>query len=56
LASSFSEWLGHLERAAWIEYGLVPGSLAELPTSEQYEHRQYYKALNPGISWGTPDQ
>jgi hypothetical protein len=52
LASSFAEWLSHLEQTGWVEYGLVPGGLAELSKAEQQKHRSYYHTLNPGISWG----
>jgi hypothetical protein len=52
LASSFTEWLRHLAHSGWVEYGLVPGGLAELAEADQEEHRRYYHALNPGISWG----
>lgn len=51
LAATFPEWIGHLKASGWIEYGLVPGGLAELPAAEQQELRQYYQALNPGIGW-----
>jgi hypothetical protein len=51
LASSFDEWLRHLEECRWVEYGLVPGGLAELPQAEQDRLRQYYLVLNPEISW-----
>jgi hypothetical protein len=51
LASSFAEWLGHLEECGWTEYGLVPGALRELSEAEERKHRDYYKALNPGINW-----
>jgi hypothetical protein len=50
LATSFTEWLRHLESTGWVEYGLVPGGIAEL--SEHQAVRRYYHALNPGISWG----
>ncbi|MFL5338668.1 MAG: hypothetical protein ACJ8F7_00755 [Gemmataceae bacterium] len=52
LASSFAEWLKRLEACGWIEYGLGPGDLAKLPAAEEQQHRRYYQALNPGISWG----
>jgi hypothetical protein len=55
LASSFAEWLSHLEECDWIEYGLVPGELTGLPEIKQRQHRAYYQALNPGISWGTTE-
>lgn len=53
LASSFTEWLRHGEACGWVEYGLIPGELTELPDDEQRSHRRYYQALNPGMSWGT---
>src|SRR5262249_41379329 len=31
LARSFSEWLAHLRRYQWIEYGVIPGTVNELP-------------------------
>jgi hypothetical protein len=52
LATSFSLWLEHLEQMGWIEYGLVPGALAELPRSQEQALRLYYKTLNPQITWG----
>lgn len=54
LASSFDEWLTHLERNDWFEYGLYPGRIWELPAARQSELRTYYKAMNPGIDWETP--
>ncbi|MFL5339920.1 MAG: hypothetical protein ACJ8F7_07205 [Gemmataceae bacterium] len=52
LASSFAEWLKRLEACGWIEYGLGPGDLAKLPAAEERQHRRYYQALNPAITWG----
>lgn len=51
LASSFDEWLTHLARCDWFEYGLGPGAIWDLPRAEQSELRAYYRALNPGIKW-----
>ena len=52
LAVTFPEWLRHLERMGWVEYGLVPGGILELPEPTQHELRRYYLSLNPGIAWG----
>ena len=52
LAASFPEWLRHLERMGWVEYGLVPGCIGELPAQEQTKLRRYYRALNPQMAWG----
>ena len=52
LAVTFPEWLRHLERMGWVEYGLVPGGILELPEPTQHELRRYYFSLNPGITWG----
>jgi hypothetical protein len=54
LASSFEEWLKHLEACGWVDYGIGPGDLTKLPAAEELAHRRYYQALNPGIAWG-PD-
>ena len=54
LASSFDEWLAHLKRYNWFEFGLAPGEIWELPTARQSELRACYKAMNPGIDWETP--
>ena len=51
LASSFDEWLAHLQRYDWFEYGLAPGEIWELGAARQSELRAYYKALNPGAAW-----
>jgi len=51
LASSFDEWLTRLARYDWIEYGLGPGAIWDLPEAEQTELRAYYRSLNPGIEW-----
>jgi hypothetical protein len=52
LASNFDEWMKRLENMNWVEHGLTPGGLTELPKSEQRKHRRYYKTLNPNINWG----
>ena len=52
LSSGLTEWLRHLERHGWMEYGLVPGSLVDLTEIEQRSLRHYYQSLNPGIDWG----
>jgi len=52
LANSFTDWLQHLKRMDWVEYGLIPGEIAKLPKSMQQGLRQYYLSLNPGITWG----
>ncbi len=51
LASSFSNWLAHLQKYHWFEYGLGPGAIWDLPASDQSELRAYYKNLNPNIRW-----
>ena len=51
LASSFGEWLSHMEECGWTEYGLVPADLHELPEIEKRKYHHYYQALNPGITW-----
>jgi preprotein translocase subunit Sec61beta len=52
LANSFTDWLQHLKQVDWVEYGLVPGAIKELPEATQKEIRRYYLSLNPGITWG----
>jgi hypothetical protein len=52
LAATFQEWLRNLERMNWVEYGLVPGSIADLPESQHSDVRRYYHKLNPGSKWG----
>jgi hypothetical protein len=51
LASSFDEWLAHLARYDWFEYGLAPGAIWDLPDPEQVELRSYYRGLNPSTEW-----
>ena len=51
LAPSFDAWRHHLQQTSGVEYGLAPGALADLPEAQQCELRQYYKSLNPGITW-----
>lgn len=51
LARTFTEWLLHLEQVDWVEYGLTPGDLADLPEARQREERRYYLSLNPAINW-----
>jgi hypothetical protein len=53
LASSFGEWLAHMERMSWEEYGLTPGGIADLTPEQRAEVRQYYERLNPLIEWGS---
>jgi hypothetical protein len=36
----------------WVEYGFIPGSIAELPIHERRNLRRYYHLLNPQITWG----
>lgn len=47
LAPSLKEWLKRLERFGWMDFGLCPGEIDELPEEEQDEVRRYYQALNP---------
>lgn len=54
LARTFADWIRHLEQVGWVEYGLVPGSLADLPETQQQEVRRYFLSLNPGIGWAIP--
>ncbi len=51
LASSFDLWIAHLSKSKWIEYGIVPGGVNDLPVAKQQAMTAYYKALNPGINW-----
>ena len=53
LAATFQEWIENLKRSGWIEYGLVPGGISDLPEPMQRELRGYYQTLNPQIKWGT---
>lgn len=53
LAANFWDWLRRLERFGWMEFGIVPGELTNLPAAEQQEVRTCFASLNPGISWGT---
>jgi hypothetical protein len=55
LAKSYPEWLRHLEENSWIEYGLAPGGIMELPISRQRSLLKYYQSLNPGIRWSDND-
>lgn len=51
LGKGFAEWLRHLEKCRWVEYGLTPGEIGKRPAAEQVELRRYYRQLNPGVSW-----
>jgi hypothetical protein len=51
VASSFASWLEHLRTNDWIEYGVVPGEMSNLPKAKQAELRRYYAALNPKLDW-----
>lgn len=51
LASSFASWLEHLRANDWIDYGVVPGEIGELPRAKQTELRRYYAALNSKLDW-----
>jgi hypothetical protein len=53
LAADFSEWLQHMERMGWEEYGLA--GLDQLSPQQQTELRRYYKQLNPHITWGSAE-
>jgi hypothetical protein len=55
LARSFSTWLAHLERWQGIEYGVIPGSIKDLPAANQQGLRQYYRSLNPKTPWAGTD-
>lgn len=52
LAANFHEWLAHLERYDWFEYGLAPGEIWDKLVADQAALCAYYKALNPDITWG----
>ncbi|GIW81422.1 MAG: hypothetical protein KatS3mg105_3229 [Gemmatales bacterium] len=49
LAPSFGEWLKHLRRSKWCEYGVVPGSIQELPPEEGERLCAYFHKLNPAV-------
>lgn len=51
LAPSFSSWLERLRANDWVEYGVVPGEISDLPKAKQAELRRYYGALNPTLNW-----
>jgi len=51
LATSLSDWLERLERFNWVEYGLMPGQLADLSQDDEWELRSHFLRLNPAISW-----
>lgn len=53
LASSFSEWLWHLEENGWWEYTIGYG-IPDLPVPRQRALRAHYLALNPHIEWPEP--
>lgn len=55
LAESFDAWLQRLEECNWEEYGIRPGALTELPSSERRTNWQHYKRLNPDITWELND-
>jgi hypothetical protein len=53
LGASLSEWLRHLERFDWWEYG-VGFDIPSLPPARQQQLRAYYLALNPHVEWPEP--
>ena len=53
LGSSLSTWLEHLKTVNWMEYGLAPGAINEVPSEEQIRLRKYYRTLNPQATWLT---
>ena len=52
LASNFASWLSRLEEDDWVEYGIVPGSIAELQPERQGKLRAHFLSINPKITWG----
>ena len=52
LARSLEAWIVRLEQHNWIEYGIVPGMIDELPLVQQGEVRSHFRSLNPAITWG----
>jgi hypothetical protein len=55
LAPNFPAWLRLLEQTGWVDYGLVPGSLTDLPKRQQQVLIRYYQALNPEMTWEMPE-
>ena len=51
LAASFTKWLAHLKRWDWIDYGVIPGGIKDLPAADRDELHKYYLGLNPQITW-----
>jgi hypothetical protein len=51
LATSFPNWLAHLKRCGWLEYGIAPGEIWDLSEDNRAELLGYYKSLNPDINW-----
>jgi hypothetical protein len=51
LANDFDSWLDRLEQDQWIEYGLGPAGIADLPRPRAMVLKQHFHRLNPRISW-----
>lgn len=52
LSEDFDHWIVRLERDQWIEYGLVPGGIDDLPAARKSELGAHFRRLNPRITWG----
>ena len=52
VARTLAQWLKHLEECDWMEYGFYPGSILNMPRASKKKLKDYYKNLNPHISWG----
>lgn len=51
VGSNFQEWIANLRQNRWFEYGIFPGSVAELPLKEAEKIRSYYLRFNPSLDW-----
>jgi hypothetical protein len=49
---NLKSWLNRLARDGWIEYGIVPGAIKDLPADRQRQLRKHFLTLNPQIEWG----
>lgn len=52
LSEDFDHWITRLDQDGWVEYGLGPGGIKNLPAERQKELRANFLRLNPAISWG----
>jgi hypothetical protein len=51
LATDFQTWLQRLRQDDWVDYGLGPGGIKNLPPDRAAALKQHFRRLNSKITW-----